>query len=206
MPLRLEHAVPAHVDELRGQVEVGALAGLPVELDQRGLDHRVPVGVLAPVVAEVADHAVGGAPGDVEQVVAAGGAVVRDAGLDEVADAVQLVAHHQVVPAHVEAGLHVRVEVAVRLAARARSTSVRLGDRALELAATAPGRGPRQIASSTLCTSESLNHMPAVRAWRVVAAEPAQVVDRAVAFQPAQRVRRGHVAVARAASRRRSRR
>ncbi len=187
-----QHLVPAHVDELAGQVEVRRVPGDPVELDERHLDLGVAVGVLAPQVAEVAHHAVGHPPDHVEQFVATGRPLVRDAGLDEVAHAVQLVAGHQVVPAHLMATLHVGVEIAVGL--------LRPADDRGEVAG---GGGERLVGFAAEVPRDAFEHLvevgvaephAAVRP-RITLCQSPQVVHRTVAFQPGQRVRGGHLAV-----------
>ena len=93
----VEQAAPAQVDEPRGQVEVGPVPGHPVQLDQRGLDLRVPVDVVRRP-AEPLDDQVREAPGDRDELSPTAGPRGGDGGLDEVARAVQLVAPVQLLP------------------------------------------------------------------------------------------------------------
>ena len=72
------------------------LAGRPVQLDEGHLDLGVAVDALATVRSELAFDRVDGAHRDVEQPVVAERAVPGDRGLDEMADAVQLVAPREV--------------------------------------------------------------------------------------------------------------
>ena len=113
----------ALVDEVAGEIEVAPLAGQPVEPDQRQLDLLVAAiaALLALVRPEQFRHQVDLAAHDVEQVRLAGRLVVRDGGLDHVADAVELVPVAQVAPLLRRlAALEEAVEIAVRL--------LRLGD------------------------------------------------------------------------------
>jgi hypothetical protein len=106
--------VAALVDELAGQLEVGDLARLPVELGQGGLDDRVPVKPLL-LSGELAHQVIGEPDGDAERAGAAGRPVQRDRGLDEVAVAVHFVARRELRIARFAGRLHGGVEVAVGL-------------------------------------------------------------------------------------------
>ena len=123
-------AVAALVEELAGQAEVGLVAGLAVQLGQRGLDDGVAV--VAFVAQEVIDQVVGEPRGHGEQRVGGGlevrrggggpgrfehdgGAVRGDRGLDQVAGAVQLVAGGQLGVAGLAGDLDVGVQVTVGL-------------------------------------------------------------------------------------------
>ena len=109
--------VAALVDELARQLEVVGTAGLAVQLDQRGLDHRVAVE--APLLAgELAHQVIGELDSDRKQAVIARAAMQRDRGLDEVAGAVHLVAPGEPGIPWLAAGLEVGVEVAIGLLGR----------------------------------------------------------------------------------------
>jgi hypothetical protein len=104
--------LPALVDELAGQVQVGFGAGLAVELGQRGLDDRVTV--QAPLGAgELAHQMVGQAHGHGEQPPVTLPPVQRHRGLDQVPRAVHLVAPGQPGVPRLAADLEVGVQVAV---------------------------------------------------------------------------------------------
>lgn len=62
---RAYDAVASHVDELLCEIKVAAVAGMPVQLDQRGLDLRVAVDIYPPAVAKLTDQVVRQPPGDV---------------------------------------------------------------------------------------------------------------------------------------------
>ena len=118
--LAAEQPVAVTLDEVAGQLQVAPLAGLPVQLDERGLHLRVPVDAVdrlsAAGRAEDGVDVVGEPAADLQQPVAAGGPVVRDGGLDQMPGAVQLVAPAQVaVAARAPARLEPAVEVAVGL-------------------------------------------------------------------------------------------
>ena len=105
--------VAALLDELAGELEVVAAAGLPVQLDQRGLDDRVAVEALL-LARERAHQVVGQPDRDGQQAAVAGAAVVRDRGLDQVPRAVHLVAGGQPGVPRLAGDLEVGVQVAVR--------------------------------------------------------------------------------------------
>ena len=113
----------ALVDEVRGEVEVAAVAGEAVELDEGELDLLVAVvaallaGAGAEGGADVGDVALE----DVEEAAAAGGEEVGDAAFEEVAEVVELVVVAEVGPALVGLAAEVPgVEVAVRAPGRGR--------------------------------------------------------------------------------------
>ncbi len=81
----------AGVDEEARELEVARLAGVAVELDERGLDLGVPGRALVAAGAEDLADVVGEPAGDVEQPRVAGAARVGDRRLDQVAGAVELV-------------------------------------------------------------------------------------------------------------------
>ena len=97
-PVGAEQAPAAQVDEARRQLQVRPVPGDPVQLDQRGLDLRVPADALLAVRAVAGDEQVREAPGDGDQLLAVVGAGEPvgvhggDRGLDQVPGAVQLVA------------------------------------------------------------------------------------------------------------------
>jgi hypothetical protein len=66
-----EQTVPAHIDEIRCQVEVGAIASCPVQLDESHLDLRVTGNALHPPRSEDLMQVVGEAPGHGEEAVIA---------------------------------------------------------------------------------------------------------------------------------------
>jgi hypothetical protein len=106
--------MPALLDELGGQPEIRPLSGFPVELHQRGLDDRVAVDARHPAQEDL--HQVVGEPArHRHQLGRAGGALVRDRGLDEVARAVQLVAGGKLGVTLARGHLDVGVQVPVGL-------------------------------------------------------------------------------------------
>src|SRR6185437_6758496 len=118
--LTAEQAASETVDEVAGQVEIAPLPRLAVQLDQRGLDLRMAVDAVDRLSAvgrtEGRVDVVGETPGNGQQLLAAGGAVVCDSGLDQVAGAVQFVAPPQIGEgASALAGLEPGVEVSVGL-------------------------------------------------------------------------------------------
>ena len=68
-----EQAAAPQVDEAGGQRKVRPVAGDPVQLDQRGLDLRVPADALLAVRAVAGDEQVREAPGDGDQLLAVPG-------------------------------------------------------------------------------------------------------------------------------------
>ncbi len=108
----------ALVHEVLRQIQVAALAGVAIELDQRQLELLVAgvAPLLALAVAELLPDVVGVAAKGGKQGVVAGGFLVGEGGLDEVAGAVELVPIAQVGPAllRLDDG-EVDVKVAVRL-------------------------------------------------------------------------------------------
>ena len=100
------------VDELPGEREVIAVPGLPVQLDKRGLDDRVPVQALGGA-EELAHQVVGEPRRHGEKPVVADAAAERDRGLDEVPGAVHLVARRQARVARFAGHLEVGVQVSV---------------------------------------------------------------------------------------------
>ncbi len=111
-------AVAAALHEQRGLREVALVAGDAAELDEGRLDLGVPAHRLDTAGPEHLADEVGGPLGDLDEPVvgARPGARPRDRGLQQVADAVELVAPLQVRPALPLTGpAELRVEVAVRL-------------------------------------------------------------------------------------------
>ena len=127
-----------------------------------------------PPVAEFADHEVGEAARDREQLVAGAGAVDGHGRLDEVPEAVELVALDEAVPAALAAALDPRVQVAVVLLRAAQQVDGRLGE-----------RGPAGVAGAPGLPADGLEHLVDVRVGEPVAAEravgvpdePAEVVQ-----------------------------
>ena len=106
--------MPAPLDEQPGLLQVAALAGHPVQLDQGRLDLRVAADRLNPVRPERRADVVGGPADGTDEVVRPGRPGPGDPGLDEVPEGVQLVAPLQVAVARRLAGpAEVGVEVAV---------------------------------------------------------------------------------------------
>ena len=126
-----EEAVAAPAGELVREVEIAAVRGLAVQLDERDLDLRMPVRAGIRVGAEDVDEQVGDTPCDAEE---AGRARPGrgDPGLDQVARAVELVPHLEVAPALAAFELPVAVQVAVGLL-RGGDQLRRLAREALEL-------------------------------------------------------------------------
>ncbi len=112
---RRHRAVAAPVDERGGEVEVGALPRLAVQLDERHLDLGMAADLGASARSELADGGVGEAAGHGEEAAVAALAGVGDRGLDQVPEVVELVAPREIGPGlAVGSGpLHVRADVAV---------------------------------------------------------------------------------------------
>ena len=89
----------AGVHEMTGQGQIGPLTRLSVELDKRHLDHRMPLQAGVQIGAEGGDEMIGSPARHAEQVRVAHGAMRSDRRLDEVAVAVELVAHRLVLVA-----------------------------------------------------------------------------------------------------------
>jgi hypothetical protein len=104
--------VAALLDELAGQLEVGDVPGLAVELGQRGLDDRMAVEP-ALLARELAHQVISQAHGHGQQPGVARAAMECDRGLDQVPGAVHLVAPGQPGVPRLSAHLEVRVQVAV---------------------------------------------------------------------------------------------
>ena len=110
-----DHPVTAIVEEEACELEMGDIPGVAIQLHQRALDLGVAGHIDAAPAAEDGIDAAHGTFSDVQQRVLTGGTRHRDAGLHEVADAIQLVAVREVRPTRGRVGdLHVRVDVAVR--------------------------------------------------------------------------------------------
>ncbi len=103
----------ADVDELLRHREIVAIAGLAIDLNEGHLDLLVAISVRATQVAEVRDDDVGGLHRDIEELCSPSCTAVSNAGLDQVADAVELVTFDQVVPTDVKPCLHEGVDVSV---------------------------------------------------------------------------------------------
>ena len=73
------------VDEVAGEVQVLAVAGFAVQLDEGHFDHRVAGSPLLVAGAENGVDVISDADGDLDETVFAGGAVVGDGALNEVA-------------------------------------------------------------------------------------------------------------------------
>ena len=111
-----QQPVPPAVDEVLRGGQIAGLAGLAVQLDQRGLDLRMAADTVHLTVpgAERRHDQIGEPAGDVEQLDLAGGPVDSDGGLDQVTRTVELVPPRQLhEPFPGEADLEVRIEVAV---------------------------------------------------------------------------------------------
>ena len=116
-----ERAPAAPVDEQRGLVEVALLTRHAGQLDQAQLDLGVTADALDPAGTERRAHVVGGAARDLDERVVARRPRSRDAGLEQVAEVVQLVAPLEVAVARLLArSPEHRVEVAVGLLRRRR--------------------------------------------------------------------------------------
>ena len=93
------------VDEAGGEVQVTALPRLPVELDERRFDQRMPADTIdATVRSENGVEVIGEAVGHGEQRGGSGYALVGDGGLEEMSRAVQLVPPAELGPAFAAAG------------------------------------------------------------------------------------------------------
>jgi hypothetical protein len=102
---RPQQTVSTPLDHARREREVAVIAGMPVQLDERRLDLGMPVEPrLTPVGAEALDHQIGKPAGHVEEVVAAHPARDGDGALDQVTEAVELMALHEIQPPAL--GLH----------------------------------------------------------------------------------------------------
>ena len=110
-----DRAVAAGGDEVLGEVEVALLAALAVQLDECHLDHRMSVQAGVAVRAEGRGEVVGRPQRDLPQRAVAEQPVRGDRSLQQMTEAVVLVAHHQVgVAVAPGAGdLHVAVDVPV---------------------------------------------------------------------------------------------
>ena len=91
-PARAEQPPAAPLDERRREVEPAPLPGDPVQLDEGHLDLRVAVDHLAPVRTERPLDGGSRTLGDEEETIVAERTVPGDGRLDEMADAVELVA------------------------------------------------------------------------------------------------------------------
>ncbi len=84
---------------LSASVEVAAIGGLAVQLDERDLDLRMPVGATVRIGAEDVDEQIGAAAGDRRGGAATPVRARGDPRLDQVTSAVELVSHLEVAPA-----------------------------------------------------------------------------------------------------------
>ena len=109
-----DEAPAAQLEHPHPELQVAPITGRAIQLDERHLDLGVPVDAVTTGRAELPLDRLNGAQRHVEQPVVGEGAVPRDGGLDQVTDAVQLVAPGEVLV--LGAGgddLDVGVEVAV---------------------------------------------------------------------------------------------
>ena len=185
--------MPAPAGERVGELEVAALSGLPVQLDERHLDHGMPVGPRLGPAAELLVHEVGEAAGDRQQPLVARRPRECDGGLGEVPEAVELVAHLQVAPA--PGGildLAPRVQVAVGHL-RGGDELDRLGREPLELgrglASELPGEGLEPLVDVGVAEDH-----PAAFAGRPPCGD-AEVLERAVPLELLGAAQEGHVVV-----------
>ncbi len=112
------------------ELEMPPIAGRSIQLDERHFDLGMPVDAVATRRAELALDRLDGAQRDVEQSVVGEGAVPRDGGLDQVADAVELVAPGEVLVFGARGDdLDVGVEVAVRALRRSHRVDRLVGGR-----------------------------------------------------------------------------
>ena len=106
----------AALDEEVGLLQVSRIARGPGELGQRGLDLRVSAESGVGRVAELRADVVGDGDGETDQLVLAVGAQPGDAGLDQVPEAVELMAPLEVrVPGRLAGAAEGGVQVAVLL-------------------------------------------------------------------------------------------
>ena len=113
-----EELLTAFLDEEAGELEVAGFAGDPPEFNEGEFDFRMTgiAEAFAGGFAENGINAIGKADGDVEQGSFAGGLVMRDGSLEQVAGAVEFVPVAEVGPALVRGiDLEMGVQVAVRL-------------------------------------------------------------------------------------------
>ena len=103
----------APLDEMPRERQVASLAGHPEQLDERHLDLGMAVDAIAAAVARARVDEADGAHRDVEQPVVAERPMPGDRRLDQVTDAVQLVAPLEVAVRSPARHLHVAVEVAI---------------------------------------------------------------------------------------------
>ena len=104
----------ALLQEVPRQIEVGGVAGGAVQAEQRDLDLLVAGRALRAVAGEVAHQQIGRTPCDRQQFCPSGGLVVRDARLDQVTVAIQLVFDLEIGPARAgEVDLVIGEEVAI---------------------------------------------------------------------------------------------
>ncbi len=113
-PALAQQAPAALLDLVARQGEVPSVAGDPVQLHEGHLDLRMPIDAIATGRADLGVDTCHGALGDLEQSVVAERALPCDGRLDEVADAIQLVAPLQVAEGRPARQLHERAQVAVR--------------------------------------------------------------------------------------------
>ena len=191
--LRVEVLAPV-LDEVPREAEVARVARRARQLHERELQLRV-AGVPGPVAGAVAERAldeVGGLPRDVEEVAAAGRLEVRDARLDEVAGAVELVVVAQVREALLVAELVRRVEVAVGplRAGEEADGGVRLrGDARVLARAEAVRRGLERL------VHVGVGEDVALVAARLPGGRALEVLDRPHLAQLAEEVRHRRLAV-----------
>ena len=113
-PARAEPAAATPLDERGGHLEVTPLSGRPVQLDERHLDLGMAVDAVVDARPELALDGSGRTLGDEEETIVAERAVPGDGRLEEMSDAVELVAPVEI-PVLGAGGEHLdeRVEVAV---------------------------------------------------------------------------------------------
>ena len=151
-----EQAVAAQIDHPRRQLEVATLAGRPVQLDEGHLDLGMAVDRVAAARAELAIDRVGRPRRDAQQPVVTERALPGHRRLDQVAEAVQLVAPGQVlVLAPGRDDLDVGVQVAVLALGPLDQADDLVRRRRRTLPCSRPSSQP--MASSHLYTSVSRN-------------------------------------------------
>jgi hypothetical protein len=112
-----EEAKAAAAGELVRELEVAAIGGLAVQLDERDLDLRMPVGAAVRFGAEGVDEQIREAARDPEEAGRAS-ASRSDPRLDQVTGTVELMSHLEVAPGLAAIELPVAVQVAVGLLRR----------------------------------------------------------------------------------------
>ena len=89
--MRCRRSRSTPLEQIAGEIQIAAVAGGAVQLDQRHFEFRMPRKRGPLPRAEVLHHIIGEADAHIEQLAAARGAVIGDGGLDQVAHAVKLV-------------------------------------------------------------------------------------------------------------------